>query len=91
MHLFLLSDLPPLNLLGCVLMCRLSICVISTPEGPQVANSSDLLMDTLTIVHDDIQSPLYVYQWEVNQPLISPTSHKKKEVPCFNLSLWLVH
>jgi len=68
-HAFLLSELCPINLLGRDLMCRLSICLISTPDGLQVVNVTDFHQDTFTGLK--LSNP-YVYQWKiVRTPVIT--------------------
>ena len=42
LHAFLLSEVCPINLMGRDLMCKLGLCLISTPEGVKVHRSSDL-------------------------------------------------
>jgi len=67
-HAFLLSEVCPINLMGRDLMCKLGLCLISTPEGVRVLRLSDLAPNAShTFVHHT-PNMTYAYLWQL-QPL----------------------
>ncbi|XP_046904773.1 uncharacterized protein LOC124486931 isoform X2 [Hypomesus transpacificus] len=64
-HSFLLSNLCPINLMGRDLMCRLGICLLSTPEGIKVTELSEVFCTMALSSQTDL---LYAYQWKVTDP-----------------------
>lgn len=64
-HAFLLSKVCAINLMGRDLMCKLGLCLISTPEGVKVHRLSNLEPNfSHSFVHHtpDLQ---YAYQWKL--------------------------
>ena len=80
-HSFLLSECAPLNLLGRDLMCKLGLCIESTPDGVIVSKS---IPESLCMVKYNLDTPLYIYQYEliptavgaVNQQLVDMASDR---------------
>uniref|UniRef100_A0A8P4FYZ8 Gag-Pol polyprotein n=1 Tax=Dicentrarchus labrax TaxID=13489 RepID=A0A8P4FYZ8_DICLA len=64
-HAFLLSKVCPINLMGRDLMCKLGLCLISTPEGVKVHRLSDLEPHfSHSFVHH-IPELQYAYLWKL--------------------------
>lgn len=91
-HAFLLSDCCPVNLLGRDLMCRLSVSLVSTPEGVETVKTSDL--NAVTLTEHDADQMLHVYLWDLqggdlNDMLLSKAKtctspiHITLHSPCF--------
>lgn len=64
-HAFLLSKVCPINLMGRDLMCKLGLCLISTPEGVKVCRLSDLPPNFSHSFVYHTPNLTYAYQWKL--------------------------
>ena len=67
-YAFLLSKVCPSNLTRRNLMCKLSLCLISTPESAKVLRLSDLAPNSSQSFVYHTSNMTYAYQWQL-QPL----------------------
>lgn len=70
-HVFLLSEVCPINLIGRDLMCKLGLCLISTPEGVKVHRFSDLQPNFSHSFVSYTPDLSYAYKWKLQSSTVS--------------------